>query len=224
MLATKTDAASAVSSNSESPFKSQVSIDAGPGLRNVIAQSAEVREASRSQRLQRMLQALLDTTQANPPATVAAFDQLLGSVLDAVMIATEAHMGNLQLIDANSQSLRIRVHRGFSPAFLQFFNSVHSGAFACGTAFAQGGPVVVEDVSTSPLFEGDALRQMTAANIKGVQSLALVHEGTPLGVISVHYHAGGVPARSRETFASTATLIAAIVAAGAAGLTGAHRP
>lgn len=214
MLATNPNARATVSNHSESPFKSHLSTDTVPDLRNVIAQSAEVREASRSQRLQRMLQALLDTTLANPPATTTAFEQLLGSILDAVMIATEAHMGNMQLVDPGSQALRIRVHRGFSPAFLQFFGTVPHGAYVCGVAFAQGGPLVVEDIVASGLYEGEALRQVIAANIKGVQSLPLVHQGRPLGVISVHYHSGGIPPRSRETFASTATLIAAIVAAG----------
>ena len=209
--------------NSNSPFKPRASTEVVPGLRDVIAQSVEAREASRSRRLHRTLQASLDATLANPPATVAALDQLLGSVLDSVMIAGDAHMGNLQILDPVSQALRIRVHRGFSSAFLDFFNAVHHGAYACGTAFATGDPVVVEDVVSSGLFAGEALRQMMAANIKAVQCLPLIHQGRPLGVISVHYHSGGIPLRNREPFASAATLIAAIVAAAEAPGNGSKR-
>lgn len=200
-------------SNSESPFPPPGS-ESALGPRVAIAQSIEAREASRTQRLHRTLQALLDTTVANPPASVAAFEQLLGSILDAVMIASEAHMGNLQLVEPSGEALRIRVHRGFGPEFLRFFNVVPHGAYGCGSALSQGGAVVVDDVTASPLFDGESLRQMTAAHIKSVQSLPLVHQGHTLGVISVHYNSGGISPRSRETFASTAALIASIVAAG----------
>jgi hypothetical protein len=200
-------------SDSQSPFSSNQAAGIALGPRDAIAQSVEARESSRLQRLHRTLTALLNTTRVNPPTSAPAFDQLLGSILDAVMIASEAHKGNLQLVDPDTDSLRIRVHRGFSQEFLRFFNAVQHDSFVCGTSFARGTPVVVEDVDASGLFEGDSLALMKAANINAVQSLALIHQGRKLGVISVHYHFRGIPLRSREMFASTSTLIAEIVAA-----------
>lgn len=182
--------------------------------RHAIAQSVEARETSRIGRLHRTLGALLESTCVNPPVAGDAFDQLLGTILDAVMDASQAHMGNLQLFDPVTQSLRIRVHRGFSPEFVTFFNSVQHGTLACGTAFARGEPVVVENVESSPLFTPETLRVVTAAGVRAVQSLALINRGRKLGVISVHYRSPTIALRNREAFASTATLIAEIVAAG----------
>jgi GAF domain-containing protein len=193
-------------SDSKSPFNPRQASAA-------IAQSIETRESSRVQRLHRTLQALRDTTRVNPPASGAAVDQLLGSILDAVMIASEADMGNIQLLDPAAETLRIRVHRGFPPEFIQFFNHVHHGAYSCGTALAQGRPVVVDDVGNSPLFGGESLRQMMFAQIKACQSVALINDGRRFGVLSVHYRAAGIPQRSRETFASTAGMIAEIAGA-----------
>lgn len=200
--------------DSHSPFGSTLSTETALGPRDAIAQSVEARESSRISRLHRTLQALLDTTRANPPASVVAYDQLLGAILDAVMIASEAHMGNLQLVDSVEDALRIRVHRGFGPDFLRFFGLVPHGAYACGLAFAKGEPFVVESIQSNPLYSGESLRQISAADIQACQSLPLIHEGWALGVISVHYRSTHIPLRNRETFASTARLIAEIVAVG----------
>ena len=181
--------------------------------REVIAQSVEARETSRTQRLHRALQALLDATRANPPANEVARDRLLGQILDALIAATEAHMGNLQLCDPRTHTLRIRVERGFSPAFLHHFDSVHEGLASCGAALQRGEPVVVDDVSVSPLYPPASKRAMAAEGIAAVQSLPLQHEGRKLGVVSVHYRRPQIAPHSRDAFASTATVLAQIVAA-----------
>jgi hypothetical protein len=178
-----------------------------------ISQSVVARETSRATRLDRTLRTLLDLTRSNPPQSEAQLDHLLATILDALMVATEAPMGNLQLFDPASQSLRIRVHRGFGSGFLTFFDSVHAGA-ACSAAFAKGVPQIVDDVATSPLFTAESRRAMLEARALSVQSLALIAGTRKLGVVSVHYHRPGVPLLQREAFASAAALIAQVVAAG----------
>lgn len=183
----------------------------GPG--EAISQSVVARESSRATRLDRTLRTLLDLTRSNPPQNETQLDHLLATILDALMVATEAPMGNLQLFDPTSRSLRIRVHRGFASAFLTFFDSVHAGA-ACSVAFAKGAPEIVDDVATSPLFTPESRRAMLEARALSVQSLALIAGNRKLGVVSVHYRSQGVPVLQREAFASAAALIAQVVAAG----------
>ena len=51
-------------------------------------------------------------------------------------------------------TLKIVAQRGFEAPFLAFFNTVHDGLAACGTAMQRGERVIVEDVAASPLFAG----------------------------------------------------------------------
>jgi GAF domain-containing protein len=129
------------------------------------------------------------------------------------MAATEAHMGNLQLSDPQTRTLKIQVHRGFTEGFLLHFDSIPEDAAACGAAFQQGGPVVVDDITRSPLFSVESRKALIAAGVAAVQSLALIDDGQKLGCVSVHYRQPGIPQFSREAFASTARLTAQIVAA-----------
>jgi PAS domain S-box-containing protein len=57
---------------------------------------------------------------------------LLDEILDAALAITDADMGNIQLLDGDT--LKIVAHRGFEAPFLDFFNTVHEGLAACGTA------------------------------------------------------------------------------------------
>ncbi len=183
-------------------------------VRQAISQSANAREDSRVTRLRRTLEALLLSARSHPPADATAFNQLLETVLEAVMLAAEAPMGNLQLRDEQTGALVIRVHRGFKTDFLRFFNAVHDGEAACGAAFAKGGPEIVENVAVSPLYSPGARQAMLTAEARAVQSLALVANGRKLGVVSVHYETPGIAGRSREAFAAAAPLIAQVVATG----------
>jgi len=199
------------------PFEPRSDSRTPTAARQAIAQSVVTRESSRATRLHRTLETLLSLTQFNPPATTAALDQLLATILDALLLATEAPKGNLQLFDPVVQALRIRAQRGFSPAFLEFFDQVHEGSAACGTAFAKGQPEVVDDVATSPLFSPSARQALLDDGVQAVQSLALVTSVGKLGVVSVHYTSPGIPAHKREAFANAAPLIARLVEAGLRG-------
>ena len=119
---------------------------------------------------------------------VGGFSELLAEILDAGIEITAADMGNIQLLD-DAGRLRIAAHRGFDPAFLEFFDQVHDGLAACGSALQKGERVIVEDVAGSPVFAGTpALDAMLAAEARAVQSTPLVSRtGEVLGMFSTHY-------------------------------------
>jgi hypothetical protein len=113
---------------------------------------------------------------------------LLSGMLDQALKVTGASMGNIQLFDRASAALRIEVQRGFQKPFLQFFDSVHDGHAACGTALENRAQVIVEDVSESRIFAGTpALEVVLDAGVRSVQSTPLVaRSGCVLGMISTH--------------------------------------
>ena len=80
--------------------------------------------------------------------------ELLRDILGAAIEITGAHMGNIQLL--NADALRIVVHQGLSEGFLDFFDTVQQHQAACGTALLRGERVIVEDVTKSPIFLGTA--------------------------------------------------------------------
>jgi PAS domain S-box-containing protein len=123
------------------------------------------------------------------------FATLLCDILDAAIEITTADMGNIQLLDGGA--LKIVAQRGFEAPFLDFFNGVHEGQAACGTAMLSGERVIVEDVANSPIFAGSAaLEVMMTANARAVQSTPLIsRSGRMLGMFSMHYH---VPRRPNE--------------------------
>ncbi len=119
---------------------------------------------------------------------VGGFSELLAEILDAGIEITAADMGNIQLLDDDGR-LRIAAHRGFEAPFLEFFDEVHDGLAACGSALQKGERVIVEDVALSPVFSGTpALDAMLAAGSRAVQSTPLVSRaGRVLGMFSTHY-------------------------------------
>ncbi len=115
---------------------------------------------------------------------------LLGALLDGVILATGADMGNVQLLDATTGALYIHAHRGFMRPFLQFFERVeHASDSACGAAAATAERVVVPDVCRSPMFDNiEALDVLLAAEVRAVQSSPLMSSsGELVGVLSTHY-------------------------------------
>ncbi|HKD51072.1 MAG TPA: GAF domain-containing protein [Candidatus Acidoferrum sp.] len=121
---------------------------------------------------------------------------MLTEILNAAMEGTKADMGNIQLYDAKAARLIIRVQHGFRRPFLDFFDSVHSGEAACGSALQAGKRVVVPDVTDTPVFRSaDSLRVLLNAGVRSVQSTPIVSQsGAVLGMLSTHH-------RTVKTFA-----------------------
>jgi PAS domain S-box-containing protein len=118
-----------------------------------------------------------------------AFNACLETILEAAISVTGADKGNIQLLDPESGSLVIAVHRGFEEPFLNFFATVHHDNTACGTALKSGGRAVVEDVTQSEIFAGQpSLDVLLEAGVRSVQSTPLVSSaGRLLGMLSTHF-------------------------------------
>src|SRR3984957_20163587 len=115
---------------------------------------------------------------------------LLGEVLDAAIAVTGSDMGNVQLLDHATGALKIIVQRGFAKPFLDFFDTVHGGIAACGTALKNGKRVIVENVESDPLYDDERRKVMLAAGARSVQSTPFItRSGQMLGMFSTHYRA-----------------------------------
>ena len=92
---------------------------------------------------------------------------LLPEVVDAAIGITAADMGDVQLYDRASDSLRIVASRGFRPEDLGLSAVIRRGESTCGTALERGERVVVGDVTASPIFAGKPiLGAILAAGIR----------------------------------------------------------
>jgi len=122
------------------------------------------------------------------PGGAEAMPALLEAVVDTAIHVTGAEKGKLQLYDEAADSLRIVAHRGFERPFLEHFAVVRRGNAACGEAIRVRQQVIVEDVSTSPLFDDPSKAILAGAGVRSVQSTPMVsREGRLLGVISTHW-------------------------------------
>jgi PAS domain S-box-containing protein len=115
---------------------------------------------------------------------------VLEEIVDVAISITHADQGNIQLLDPATRKLKVAAYRGHEKWWLDFFESVAEGKGAsCGAALQQGGRVVVEDVTESPVFVGTpALEIQLRAGIRAVQSTPLFgSSGDLVGMISTHY-------------------------------------
>jgi GAF domain-containing protein len=116
-------------------------------------------------------------------------DATLDSALDAALSVASADCANIQLIHPDRRGLVLIAQRGFEPPFLDFFAYVDDSRSACGVALRERRPVVVEDVTRSPIFaQTPGLAVMLGAGIRAVTSTPLIgNTGEILGMLSVHY-------------------------------------
>ena len=114
----------------------------------------------------------------------------LDEMLGAVIALLSADKGNIQLLDSDTQRLRIVVHKGFQQDFLDAFHEVSvEDPAACGRALRSGERTIIEDTELDLAFE--PLRSMArAAGYRAVVSTPLLGaDGTRLGVVSTHFRA-----------------------------------
>jgi PAS domain S-box-containing protein len=126
-----------------------------------------------------------------------SFRDCIEEVLRVAMWLTGAPQGTLQILDGKG-TLRLEAHAGFPPRFTEFFAVVSAGESAsCGEALAVARRVVVEDVTTSPLFMSQpALEVLLDAKVRAVQSTPLMSgSGKVLGVVSTHFPEPHSPTR-----------------------------
>ena len=131
--------------------------------------------------------------------TVADRPTVYEAIVDAAVVLGRATGADLQVYDPDVGVLRIAAQRGFSREFLAYFATVDAaGPTACAKALATREPVLVDNVSRSPIFVGQAsLEPMLDAGSRSVQSYpVLAPDGEVLGVLSFH-HRTSAPRSSR---------------------------
>ncbi|MFD0413782.1 GAF domain-containing protein [Streptomyces sp. NPDC127108] len=127
-------------------------------------------------------------------APLSASDRALRlSVVSAALTAafeiTGAPMGNAQVHDPAGGVLRIVAQRGFHHPFLTFFETVADRDTACGVAAQDRKPVLVEEVTSCPVFLGTpALDALEEAGVGAVVSVPITSgDGALIGVVSTHH-------------------------------------
>jgi PAS domain S-box-containing protein len=117
------------------------------------------------------------------------FHECLLLMLDTAIALTGSDKGTLQLFDEHHSNLKLVAHRGFEEPFLRFFARVDGeDAAACGQAMRTSGRIIVEDVTQSKIFAGQAsLKVPLDAGVRAVQSTPLISSaGTLIGMLSTH--------------------------------------
>jgi GAF domain-containing protein len=170
---------------------------------------------------------LLRLRSRTDPAAIAGADFLAvadeAGVLEGVpasaIIGAQADACDLQLYHPRTRTLHLVAQRGFTAEFVARFASVDpSTPTACAAALATREPVVVEDVTTSPIFMGrPTLDVMLAAGSRAVQSYPLLSTGGDvLGMLSFHYRRPRPEVTRQGVIASA--VATALVDAGVAGV------
>ena len=114
-------------------------------------------------------------------------EALLLDLVDTAIAVSGADKGNIQLLDRGI--LRLAASRGFEKPFLAHFDAVDGACSVCGAAMAAGERVLVEDIESSPLFEGTPeIAVQRAAGVRALQSTPLFsRRGQLVGMLSTHY-------------------------------------
>ena len=122
----------------------------------------------------------------------------LREVLAGAIRKAEAEFGILQVLNEDTGTLRIVAQKGFSPRFLECFAAVHENFAACGTTLKRRERVLVNNVTTDPIFKEKSLLEiMRGEEVRSVQSLPLfTSSGCLVGVLAVHYRACDMPSIS----------------------------
>ena len=116
-------------------------------------------------------------------------DSCLGEILNVAIEITGADKGNIQLLNGDSETLRLVTQIGFDDPFLELFECGGNGDSACGVALHSKQRVVVENIDNSEIYAGKpSLQAMREADVQAVESVPLVSsEGNALGIISTHF-------------------------------------
>jgi len=147
---------------------------------SIVAAAEAVLESGWAAARSRLLLSRLEAWKKKRP------DALLERVIRNAVAATGAHTGNIQLHDA-AGNLRIAAHYGHDRDFLEFFAVVNGRDTSCGCASEGAERVIVDDVTTSPIFQGKLSGEMMLrAGLRSTYSTPLVVRGAVRGVISAH--------------------------------------
>jgi CheY-like chemotaxis protein len=110
------------------------------------------------------------------------------SLLDAAIESTAARKGAIHVLDRARGDLRMQAQRGFAPPFVTFFERLREAHSEFAKVLSTARRLIVEDVSSSPLFDEQSRRTLLDAGIQAVQFTPLLDpSGGLIGVLSTHY-------------------------------------
>lgn len=112
--------------------------------------------------------------------------RILGSLISKAVSRTGADTGNIQLLDG-AGGLRIVAQHRLEREFLDFFAVVNGNETSCSRAAVQAQRVIVEDVTTDPIFRGKPSGMMLLqAGLRSTHSTPIAVDGKVRGMISTH--------------------------------------
>jgi len=116
------------------------------------------------------------------------FQEALDNLLTMALLMHRTNMGNIQLLEQKTGILKIVAQQGFNPSFLEHFKEVSvTDNSACGRAFHKGEIVLIEDVTSDPLYTTHK-KIAISAGYRSVQSTPLIStNGDIIGVLSTHF-------------------------------------
>jgi signal transduction histidine kinase/ActR/RegA family two-component response regulator len=117
------------------------------------------------------------------------FKPLLREILAAAIELSGTTKGNIQIYDAESDSLKLFVHQGFGDEFVDAFRE-RGAPHGCELAAETRQRVVVSDLDADAIWRGTPeLQVLLADGIRAFQSTPLVsRDGRLLGILNTHYN------------------------------------
>jgi hypothetical protein len=124
-------------------------------------------------------------------------DSLL-QVLAITVRKAGGHFGVLWILHKDRSTLRMAAQQGFGPTFMEQFSVVHEDFAACGATLKRKERVLVNDVTTDPIYKRKFVLDVTRREgVRSLQSVPLFTSfGHFVGVIAVHYGTCGMPSIS----------------------------
>jgi PAS domain S-box-containing protein len=121
-------------------------------------------------------------------------DAMMENILAAAIDIAGADMGNVQLIDRETNIVRMVAQSGFQQPSLRFF-AENPGSAVCGEAIARAERVIVENIATHPIFAGTPAREVVlAAGAHALEATPLIsRSGRVVGLISTHHRQSHIP-------------------------------
>ncbi len=118
----------------------------------------------------------------------ADINSALEATLDAAVEMLGAKMGNIQLLDSETGSLRIVVHRGLNDRIMGHFRDVAlTPGTACYQSLQTQKPVIIHDIQADPAYANwrDEISQI---GYRGVHCTPLIDRyGVLLGIFTTHF-------------------------------------
>jgi two-component system CheB/CheR fusion protein len=162
----------------------------------VLARDAAKRESAERQRAEGELAEELAATEVLQRLSSQLIREEEGSTFYEQIVETAVRLmhsdcGSLQLLDPDTQMLRLLAWKGFDPESARFWQEIKSeDGTSCCAALQAGRRIIVPDVRSCSWFEGSPhLKHYERCGIRSTQSSPLVSRGGELlGVISTHWH------------------------------------